>query len=57
MSNVTLKMNVMLHLGAIANVHDLCSGANQCDDDIMLTCFFINYPNYSIISIPKQALV
>ncbi len=35
MSNVTLKMNGMLRLGAIANVHDLCSGANQCDDEII----------------------
>jgi hypothetical protein len=35
MSNVTLKMNAMLRLGAIANVHDLCSGANQCDDEII----------------------
>jgi hypothetical protein len=34
-SNVTLKMNSMLHLGAIANVHDLCSGANQCDNEII----------------------
>ena len=34
-SNVTLKMNLMLHLGTIANVHDLCSGANQCDDEIV----------------------
>ena len=34
-SNVTLKMNSMLRLGAIANVHDLCSGANQCDDEIV----------------------
>jgi hypothetical protein len=49
MSNVTLKMNAIMHrnvkcdvemnatlrLGAIANVHDLCSGANQCDDEIV----------------------
>jgi hypothetical protein len=35
MSNVTLKMNSMLRLGAIANVHDLCSGAIQCDDEIV----------------------
>jgi hypothetical protein len=35
MSNVRLKMNAMLRLGAIANVHDLCSGANQCDDEIV----------------------
>ncbi len=34
-SNVTLKMNAMLHLGAIANVHDLCSSANRCDDEIV----------------------
>ena len=34
-SNVTLKMNAMLRLGAIANVHDLCSGANKCDDEIV----------------------
>ncbi len=34
-SNVTLKMNAMLRLGAIPNVHDLCSGANQCDDEII----------------------
>ncbi len=30
-----VKMNAMLHLGAIANVHDLCSGANKCDDEII----------------------
>jgi hypothetical protein len=35
MSNVTLKMNAMLHLGAIASVHEMCSGANQCDDEIV----------------------
>jgi hypothetical protein len=29
------KMNAMLRLGAIANVHDLCSGANRCDDEII----------------------
>ncbi len=34
-SNVTLIMNAMLRLGAIANVHDLCSGTNQCDDKIV----------------------
>ncbi len=34
-SNVTLKMNSMLRLGVIANAHDLCSGANQCDDEIV----------------------
>jgi hypothetical protein len=34
-SNVTLKMNAMLPLGAIANVHDLCSGTNQCDDEFV----------------------
>jgi hypothetical protein len=34
-SNVTLKINAMLHLGAIANVHDFCSGTNQCDDEIV----------------------
>ena len=28
-------MNAMLCLGAIANVHDLCSGTNQCDDEIV----------------------
>ncbi len=28
-----LKMNAMLRLGTIANVHDLCSGANPCDDE------------------------
>jgi hypothetical protein len=28
-------MNAMLRLGAIANVHDLCSGANQCGDEIV----------------------
>ena len=26
-------MNAMLRLGTIANVHDLCSGANPCDDE------------------------
>jgi hypothetical protein len=35
MSNVTSKKNAMLRLGAITNVHDLCSGANQCDDEIV----------------------
>jgi hypothetical protein len=35
MSNVMLKMNAMLCLGAIANDHELCSGANQCDDEIV----------------------
>ncbi len=35
MSNVMLKMNEMLRLGAITNVHDLCSGTNQCDDEIV----------------------
>ncbi len=34
-SNVMLKMNAMLHLGAIANVHDLCSGTNRCDDEVV----------------------
>jgi hypothetical protein len=30
-----LKMNAILHLGAIANVYDLCSGTNRCDDEIV----------------------
>ena len=34
-SNVTLKMNAMLRLGDIVNVHDLCSSANRCDDEIV----------------------
>jgi hypothetical protein len=34
-SNVALKMNAMLRLGTIPNVHDLCSGTNQCDDEIV----------------------
>jgi hypothetical protein len=28
-------MNAMLRLGTIANVYDLCSGANQCDDEVV----------------------
>ncbi len=28
-------MNAMLRLGAIANIHDLCFSANQCDDEIV----------------------
>jgi hypothetical protein len=35
MSNLMLKINLMLCLGAIANVHDLRSGTNQCDDEIV----------------------
>jgi hypothetical protein len=43
-----LKMNAMLRLGAIANVPDLCSGANQCDDEIV--CLQLQLPNYMMQS-------